>query len=842
LGLIICFAIFCGINPVDDPDDPSDNGGGGGGGGTLQPGLVITDDGDGRVTAPEVARTARVDEIITVRLRLFADTASNAAPIRNGRITVIEPDGGGYWISNNTLTTDGNGWATLEFMGEREGTFRLTFEYINTQHNTRTTARVRIEVTDNPDRNITITAFPSVLPADGVSKSAIAVQVRNEFNNPIVGDTIRFSTEPRGMGMITASGVTDADGRAMAELTSDRRNGIANVIAFLASDPETSTMIEVEFSGVTLSVSATPGSIKPDGSEESAILAVLRDAANNPIVGERVTFASVRGAGTDIIIPEAVTNSRGEARSRVRGTESGHDVIAVVSPVVNVSNTVGITFSSHTISISPLDDHRHVNQTSQFNVCYMNDQGAGVSGATLYMSVTMGDVHYPPDNEIFTKQETTGEDGCVVFTMTNPAFASRGTISARAEHPILTTGSHDIEFLSSNVARIEITGSPAVININGNRARITATAFDAQGNRVNGAHISFNIRSASGLPSGPSGGAFLEPATARTGSDGTATTDLVSGSVPSGFRDVLVTASDFAGAPSDTARFTFAGPPHSIAINRNIDAVSAQSATYSNNMVALVADVNGNPVAETEVSFSIEITGYAIYRFRHNAYTLNGERVIDIDTVYRVIDSEWLDMSRPYNPFPRFDDINWSGVPERWSPTIGHPHNRGLMNNPIKPCHTPVIVGTGDDERRIECEDGLFADYDGTGIWDTVKVFFDWVDPDMLDALYDAGHLILARGYRPLPGETPWDLNWIGDGGFISGGYKSPPEPHGTVLIERTVTTKDGIAENAVVYGQSVAGRYRVRVWAECQGLVTSNPEIFVLPVSEGARNWNPKN
>jgi hypothetical protein len=56
------------------------------------------------------------------------------------------------------------------------------------------------------------------------------------------------------------------------------------------------------------------------------------------------------------------------------------------------------------------------------------------------------------------------------------------------------------------------------------------------------------------------------------------------------------------------------------------------------------------------------------------------------------------------------------------------------------------------------------------------------------------------------------------------------PSPGTAVIITHSVSTQNGIADNELIYGQNDAGKIRVTVWAECQGIVTSDLERFVLP------------
>ena len=166
-------------------------------------------------------------------------------------------------------------------------------------------------------RTMTVYATPTVIQADGTSKSVITVQIKNKDNNPIIGDEITFVSDA---GWITASAKTDSAGKALANLTSDRRNTIATIIATLTKDPTKTVNVLVEFSGVNLIASASPPSINSSGKDTCFLTVSLSDAAKNPIVGEKLNFYPSHPDFTRLIKADSVTNNRGEGRCKIVGT------------------------------------------------------------------------------------------------------------------------------------------------------------------------------------------------------------------------------------------------------------------------------------------------------------------------------------------------------------------------------------------------------------------------------------------------------------------------------------------------------------------------------------------
>ncbi len=447
---------------------------------------------------------------------------------------------------------------------------------------------------------------------------------------------------------------------------------------------------------------------------------------------------------------------------------------------------------------------------------------------------------------LFAKAFTTNASGKFRFAVHNPEFAVPATISGLAKSSIDVTSTRmTIYFKASKVASIKLTGTSEVINVNGDRAKIFATAYDSLGNRVKDARISFN------LLAGPSGGEYLDPPYAITGDDGVATTNIVSGKTPSAFRQVWVVAGDFNRIKSDTLKFTIAGPPKFITIRTNIlKGKNPNDGTFILPCAAIVTDVNGNPVADgTDVTFSLQISGY---------YTkeLSADWTIEKTDFNSVICSYVIDTLENLLPFEDFnnnlkldpgEDLNGDGMLNRGEDINGDGiYNRG-------PAFFDINLNGKRDfdwnrlsvEKAASCGDGLsFPDFNEDGNWDPIEPL---ADPEYLAAYYrlqgdsafyylpnvrakDSADYALLRAkdaaYEALPGFNPVyrcfdiDAEWNG----IS-------DPNTAVSIKKSVQTADGKALNEILYGQSDATRIEVMIWAESQGVRTLTPAKIKLPI-----------
>ena len=705
-------------------------------------------------------------------------------------------------------------------------------------------------------RTMTVYATPTVIQADGTSKSAITVQIKNKDNNPIVGDAIKFVSDA---GWINDIDTTDESGKAIATLTSDRRNTIATVTATLVKDPTKFVTVSVEFSGVNLSAAANPPTINSSGKDTSLITVSLLDAAKNPIVGEKLNFHPGHPDVTHLTNADSITNNRGEARCEVYGTGVGSDTISIKA--AGAVTSAIISYSSNYLAIdTPSWQPCYANgkDSTRIRVIYREgDRITPIPSATIDVSVTIGNLTSAP---VFTREfaMTAADNGIVYFYMKNPNFANTATITASAKTSLeRTSATFQLYFKASKIKRIELSGSPEVLSVNNgtnaNKAKITGVAYDSMDNRVQGELVAFN------LIHGPGGGEYLDPPTVTTGIDGSVTTYLVSGTTPSKFRDVWVVAGDLSAIKSDTVQFTIAGPPYKVSIGYNIlDGHDFKDGTFGLPCAAIVTDINGNPVADgTEVTFSIKPSGF-VYKyltgrkeesvslgaFACNAVLDSATAILnfeDFNNNFRLDPGEDrnndgfanrgadINGDGSYNPGPLYKDINIDGRREfDW-------------RQPVE----PVFL----------CSNGklIYADFNNNGLWDPIEPLSD---PEYVNAYRI---LQLDSAYNKLTNNNPVsssdsallqilaikDSIYTNNPGYckqlgcydFSWNAQSYAQPDPGVSIERTIQTVSGKAVNEVLYGQSNATRVEIMIWAESQGVKNEYAAQLVLPIIQAAKS-----
>lgn len=791
----------------------------------------------------------------TVSTTLTVDfTDINNAPLSGRVVRVIRyypaPDRSELVDTLTNSYTNASGRATFEITGlGYDAEMRLAITAFNTLTDVATAETfVRFSTT----RNLTIEALPTIIQADGSSESQITVQIKTDEGNPIVGDTVLFSTTA---GLVTEISVTDGNGRAMAVLQSDRRNVTARVKATLKRDTDRKDSVSVVFTGIDIASNLSPRSVRASGRDTAQVFARVTDAMGNPIPGEPINFTAQQDS-TTVVWADAVTDNDGEARCQIVGTGVGSDTIRIVAAGATATQT--LHYAENILTVSVLPGQALVADgmdSTQFMVQYLlGDSATPIAGAEVQISATLGSIALDPATTVFAKKDTTGASGEVYFWLKNPLFSNTATITVEAQTTSeVTSAKLDVYFRADAIDHIKLRVTPSVIGINGDKATITAEAYDAENNRVANAPVAFN------LLEGPGGEERLDPPTTTTNGGGIATSSLVSGSIPSMYKEVAIVAGDFfdgtklRAIKSDTVYVTIAGPPKYITLRTNIkNGIDNGDGTFELPCAAIVSDINGNPVADgSEVTFSVRVSGYRVWTYRvdwpswlDDGYA--GWYTPDIDSISKILPfedfndnfkldpgedrnhdgilgrGEDLNGNGIYFTGPGFEDINhngrrdWSEDPEDpVSPEPWRPYLRGQaqFDTTYTDSGDPVVSASWQ-----YVNDTAYADYNGNGNHDTIEALLN----DSLAAL------MTWADYKAMEdtaqGGFGFDVDFDGNG---------VADPATAVSMERTVQTEGGKATNSILYGQSDALRIEVMITAECQGVTVISPEFLILPFIE---------
>jgi len=437
---------------------------------------------------------------------------------------------------------------------------------------------------------IEVSANPASIPADGASTSTITALVKTADNQVVQGASVTFTTS---RGSITSPHTSDANGQAKATLTSERY--FDSSVMVTATCQGKVAYAFVQFTGVTLTLTANPVSLLVGNADGSSITATLKDAAGNPMANTSVIFSTDKGTLTPST-PQS-TNASGQAFVKLTSNVSG--AATVTARAIGAEGKVSVNFTRYDFRVEADPTTIRVGgETSQITALLL-DQGVPKSGETIYFSTTLGTLN--------PYQQDTGADGKAVVTLTSGAQSGVAVIDASTTISGVTPATElfattQVVITGGAAAKIVLTADPDIITTNTGVSAITATVYDANDQPAPDQKIYFRVNT------GPGGGERLSASVKTTDSYGVAIVSFYAGSLASTLKGVEIeanTASDFTGSYG-LATLTIAGPVANIGVGMNLETLEPDGGNLKIDISGIATDVNGNPVADgTKIYFAV---------------------------------------------------------------------------------------------------------------------------------------------------------------------------------------------------------------------------------------------
>ena len=525
----------------------------------------------------ELPSDGQSKSVITV---LVKETTTHI-PISSEQVSFGASDG----FIEGKKTTDTSGVAKSTFTaGYNAGTV-----YVMVSFGTTLVDSISIKINEVVARGIELSASPSQIAANGISTSTITALLRDDNFNPVVGENITFTTN---LGTITAADSTDDNGRAEAILVSERKNGEATITAKYKKHVET---IPVSFTGVDISVSATPENLFAGGEEETTVTAYVKDAADEPIVGTDVQFVWYLD---DVLIGEKIAKTDVQGRSSIPISSSDAGRAKIVISGAGAVDSTYVTFTRLQFSIggeaeSVSTGGKNLDVWVQL---YDTVEEKYIENAEVEFYTTMGTI---------TTNTTTDAQGKAYATLTSGNTAGTVTVSASTKYQEYTVSAEDnFIFVNAEPNNVKLSVDANIVAVGGNSSELIAVVTDEFGNPVPDVLVSFKILK------GPAGGEFIHPAIATTGTSGVASTFFYSGQLASEFEAVQLQAL-VGSVESNISVLTIAGVPEVVKpgyqTEWELDTIDKGDGTFSLPVSALVLDANSNGVVDgTTVYFKVE--------------------------------------------------------------------------------------------------------------------------------------------------------------------------------------------------------------------------------------------
>ena len=358
--------------------------------------------------------------------------------------------------------------------------------------------------------SLTLSASPSLIPADGVSSTAITAKLLDINGNPVnqanisVVFTTTLGTFSNGLASITIStpSAATATGSVIVSLVAGATPGIA-LVTCSADGVTQATNVTIGTSAqiASITLTANPTSLPADGASSSTLTALLLDSSGNPINASNilVTFKTTLGTfsnGTNTITLTTQSSAAATGKvvvSLIAGTTSGIAIVTCTASGVTQATNVGIGATSQIASIllsaNPSSLPADGASSSTITAQLIDASGNPVTQPNILVTfrTTLGT--FSNGTNTITVATQVAATGNVVVSLIAGTTSGIAVITCSASG--VTQATNVTIGTSAQVASITLTANPVSIPADGaSSSTITAQLLDINGNPVSQSGIS----------------------------------------------------------------------------------------------------------------------------------------------------------------------------------------------------------------------------------------------------------------------------------------------------------------------------------------------------------------
>ena len=275
------------------------------------------------------------------------------------------------------------------------------------------------------------------------------------------------------------------------------------------------------------------------------LAAFVTDNSGKGVSGVPVTFSTYAASTTEVTggsftATTVTTDALGVARTIfTTSTKQGTQTIKATSPgLIGSGTTYKITTvwgpaARLVVTASP-DSIPAVGGSSTITAMLVDANGnvRKVAGVSVAFGTTAG--------QLSETSKLTGSDGKASVVLSATPTTTAGTTALVTATAAGLTGSVQVSFTTGPIASVSVSVSPSSIRIL-EEATVTATVKDANGNPIQGATVTFDIKIQTGFTTYKP---TMKPSSAVTGPDGTATSKFVA-SIEAGTANVTARTGGF---------------------------------------------------------------------------------------------------------------------------------------------------------------------------------------------------------------------------------------------------------------------------------------------------------
>lgn len=502
--------------------------------------------------------------------------------------------------------TSVNGLATASYTaGPVTGT-----DTISGTLTTGASASRNIEVTGASLNRLSIGTDRVSVKSDGSDIATITVTALSAGNVVVPNITVHFSAD--GGQLSLPSVVTDDQGQAQVTFRADpqhRANANVTITASATGADERSIIVQIVGSTATLTVSASSVMV---GGDDATVTVTARDASGNPIYAADVELTQEGAGPLEFAQASGKTDVNGRFTTTVSApAASAPGAVTLHANVAGVDAVAALQVDGTFVIEKPAADPAELL----------------VAGAPLEFEVLapgVASVRFASSLGIWT---SCNQGACVVPVAGGKAtdFLSSPTLVGIADvevegldatGKVIAKATRRVAVTGNTPSKVLLTASssnlPPSLGSQKNSLSLVATLLDASDQAVNDAAVVFSIEKGTGS------GEAIEPVLALT-SQGQARATFTSGTLPTGqSQSAIRVRATAVGNPALFAEreITVGGSAGSVVIGHPTKALEVSDTLYRVRMTLMVADSNGNPMANQVVSLSTWPTRYAEGRWR----------------------------------------------------------------------------------------------------------------------------------------------------------------------------------------------------------------------------------
>ncbi|WP_127956645.1 invasin domain 3-containing protein [Serratia microhaemolytica] len=501
-----------------------------------------------------------------------------------------------------TVSDNKDGTYTATFSGTKAGDAIITANVNSTAF---TTPQVSVKLIADSSTisaaKATLTSDIGTLVANGNSKATLTFTLKDANDNPVSGQTVTFTSS---LANSSFTSVTDnQDGSYTVALTGTQA-GDAVITAKVNGNAFTTPQVSVTLIGDSSTLSTTKSTLQSsvtsliaNGTSKATLTFTLKDANDNPVIGQTVLFNS---SLADSVFSAVTDNQDGTYTATLSGTRAG---IADITAKVNNSN-----FAEPKLSITLQGDSSALSTTlSTLSADSSSIVADGKRKATL--TFTLRDINSNPvagQTITFNSSLANGSFG----TVTDNQDGSYTTTfsGSKAGDSVITASVNGTEFVNP---QLTITLTADTDNLSSTQSTLVADTSTLVATGSQYSTLTFTLKDAN---DNPVKGQTVTFSSSLTNSSFSATTDNLDGTYTVKFSgtkagDAIITANVNGSAFSD--------PQVSVKLIADSSKLSTTNSTLSSDLATLVAngnskatvtftlmDANSNPVAGQTVTFS----------------------------------------------------------------------------------------------------------------------------------------------------------------------------------------------------------------------------------------------